>query len=251
MRREEALSQESALAEGFAGLRPKRPWYVSLGIIAKRKPLGAVSLFMIIGFWLMAIFAPLIAPYGPNETLIAFPFQPPNSQHWFGTDNAGRDVFSRIVWASRLSLSVSVFSVVIGSFAGSMWGLVSGYFMGKVDLVMQRITDTFQAFPNLVLLLAIVAVFGTRIIVVFLALAILTIPAGGRIVRSVVISARQHMYVEAARALGASDRRIIFRHVLPNALAPLIVLVSIGLGGNLLAQSTLGFLGLVSSSYPD
>ena len=129
--------------------------------------------------------------------------------------------------------------------------MVSGYFMGKVDLVMQRITDTFQAFPNLVLLLAVVAVFGTRITVVFLALALITIPGGGRIVRSVVISTRQNAYVEAARAMGASERRILFRHVLPSALAPLIVLVSIGLGGNLLAQSTLGFLGLVSSAYPD
>jgi peptide/nickel transport system permease protein len=251
MERPQAVPQDRAYAEMVAGLRAKRPWYASVATFAKRKPLGTISLFIILGLWLMAIFAPLIAPYGPTQTLVGPPFLPPNNQFWFGTDNAGRDVFSRVVWASRLSLTISIFAVITGTVAGSLWGMVSGYFMGKVDLVMQRVTDAMQAFPNLVFLLAIVAVFGTDITIVFVALTLITVPAGGRVIRSVVISARENVYVDAARAIGASEWRILFRHIMPNAIAPFIVLVSIGLGTNLLAQSSLSFLGLVSSAYPD
>jgi peptide/nickel transport system permease protein len=246
-----AADQERAFAELVAGLRAKRPWYVTWWTTAKRKPMGAISLFIVVGLWAMALFAPLIAPYGPNDTLVGPPYSPPNSSFLFGTDAAGRDVFSRIVWGSRLSLTISIFSVVTGTIAGSIWGAVSGYFMGKVDLIMQRITDAMLCLPNLLLLMALVGVMGTELFQVFVALTIINIPAGGRIVRSAVISSRENVYVEAARALGASEWRILFRHVLPNVAAPIIVLVSIALGTNLLAQSSLSFLGLVSSSYPD
>lgn len=251
MATQDAAREALAHAEMIAGLRAKRPWYVTLATTAKRKPLGTVSFFIIVGLWLMAIFAPVIAPFKHDQTLAGPRFAPPNRTNWFGTDQLGRDVFSRIVWASRLSLTVSVFSVLTGTAIGSLIGLVSGYFMGVVDLAIQRMVDTFQALPQLILLMAIVSVLGTQIFYVFIALVIITAPGGGRIVRSVVISARENVYVEAARAIGASEWRILFRHVLPNAFAPIIVLVSIGLGSNLLAQSSLSFLGLVSSVYPD
>lgn len=244
-------AEERAFAELFAGLRTKRPWYAVWWSTAKRKPLGAISLVIVIGLWAVALFAPLIAPYGSNDTLVGPPYSPPSTSFIFGTDAAGRDVFSRIVWGARLSLTISIFSVVTGTIAGSIWGAVSGYFMGKVDLIMQRITDAMLSLPNLLLLMALVGVMGTEIFQVFIALTIVNIPAGGRIVRSAVISARENAFVEAARALGASEWRILFRHILPNVAAPIIVLVSIALGTNLLAQSSLSFLGLVSSSYPD
>jgi len=201
--------------------------------------------------WIIAIGAPVIAPYDWNQILVKPRFTPPSPGTWLGTDELGRDVLSRLIWASRLSLSLSVFSVTIGTMGGTLIGLASGYFMGVFDLTVQRITDAYNAIPQLLFLIAITSVLGTNILPVFIALTILRIPGGGRLIRSVVLSARENVYVEAAKAIGAGDARIMFKHVFPNAYAPLIILLSIGLGANLLSQSSLSFLGLVSSVYPD
>src|SRR3990170_2834658 len=246
-----AYEESLERAEMLAGLRAQRPWYEKLGNLAVAKPLGTVSLVIIVVMWIIAIGAPVIAPYDWNQILVKPRFTPPSPGTWLGTDELGRDVLSRLIWASRLSLSLSVFSVTIGTMGGTLIGLASGYFMGGFDLTVQRITDAYNAIPQLLFLIAITSVLGTNILPVFIALTILRIPGGGRLIRSVVLSARENVYVEAAKALGAGDARIMFKHVFPNAYAPLIILLSIGLGANLLSQSSLSFLGLVSSVYPD
>jgi len=246
-----AYEESLQRAEMLAGLRAQRPWYQKLGNLAVAKPLGTVSLVIIVAMWILAIFAPVIAPYDWNQILVKPRFTPPSPGTWLGTDELGRDVLSRLIWASRLSLSLSVFSVTIGTMGGTLIGLASGYFMGVFDLTVQRITDAYNAIPQLLFLIAITSVLGTNILPVFIALTILRIPGGGRLIRSVVLSARENVYVEAAKAIGAGDARIMFKHVFPNAYAPLIILLSIGLGANLLSQSSLSFLGLVSSVYPD
>ena len=246
-----AYEESLERAEMLAGLRAQRPWYEKLGNLAVAKPLGTVSLVIIVVMWIIAVGAPVIAPYDWNQILVKPRFTPPSPGTWLGTDELGRDVLSRLIWASRLSLSLSVFSVTIGTMGGTLIGLASGYFMGVFDLTVQRITDAYNAIPQLLFLIAITSVLGTNILPVFIALTILRIPGGGRLIRSVVLSARENVYVEAAKAIGAGDARIMFKHVFPNAYAPLIILLSIGLGANLLSQSSLSFLGLVSSVYPD
>jgi len=246
-----AYEESLERAEMLAGLRAQRPWYEKLGNLAVAKPLGTVSLVIIVAMWIIAIGAPVIAPYDWNQILVKPRFTPPSPGTWLGTDELGRDVLSRLIWASRLSLSLSVFSVTIGTMGGTLIGLASGYFMGVFDLTVQRITDAYNAIPQLLFLIAITSVLGTNILPVFIALTILRIPGGGRLIRSVVLSARENVYVEAAKAIGAGDARVMFKHVFPNAYAPLIILLSIGLGANLLSQSSLSFLGLVSSVYPD
>jgi len=246
-----AYEESLERAEMLAGLRAQRPWYEKLGNLAVAKPLGTVSLVIIVVMWIIAVGAPVIAPYDWNQILVKPRFTPPSPGTWLGTDELGRDVLSRLIWASRLSLSLSVFSVVIGTMGGTLIGLACGYFMGSLDLIVQRITDAYNAIPQLLFLIAITSVLGTNILPVFIALTILRIPGGGRLIRSVVLSARENVYVEAAKAIGAGDARIMFKHVFPNAYAPLIILLSIGLGANLLSQSSLSFLGLVSSVYPD
>ncbi len=246
-----AYEESLARAEMLAGLRAQRPWYEKLGNLAVAKPLGTICLVIIIVMWIVAIGAPVIAPYDWNQILVKPRFTPPSPGTWLGTDELGRDVLSRLIWASRLSLSLSVFSVVIGTMGGTLIGLACGYFMGALDLIVQRITDAYNAIPQLLFLIAITSVLGTNILPVFIALTILRIPGGGRLIRSVVLSARENVYVEAAKAIGAGDARVMFKHVFPNAYAPLIILLSIGLGANLLSQSSLSFLGLVSSVYPD
>ncbi|HZQ35074.1 MAG TPA: ABC transporter permease, partial [Dehalococcoidia bacterium] len=175
----------------------------------------------------------------------------PNGHFWFGTDFVGRDVFSRVVWGARLSLTISFAATALGIGFGSLVGILSGYFLGTVDLIVQRILDAFQALPVLVLLMVIVAVFGAQLYVVMLALMVITIPASSRIVRSTVIAVREHAYIEAAKAVGAGHPRIILRYIIPNSFAPVIVLAALQLGSNLLVQAALSFLGLTSSEYPD
>lgn len=226
-------------------------WARKLGRLARHKPLGTVSVVILAVMWLTALCAPLIAPYYWRDVFNGPRLLAPNAEYWFGTDDVGRDVFSRVVWAARLSLTVSFAATVIGISIGSALGVVSGYFLGWFDLLWQRVMDAMQALPGLVLLMVIVQVVGTGLPVVAIALAVLTVPGASRIIRSSVISVRQNPYIEAARVLGANNVRIMVRHVLPNAFPPILILAALSLGGNLLLQAALSFLGLVSSEYPD
>jgi peptide/nickel transport system permease protein len=240
-------TQHSVLAQRSA----RASWLRRLGRLAKQKPLGTISVLILAVMWLSAAFAPWVAPFYWRDVFSGPRLQAPDSFYWFGTDDVGRDVFSRIVWAGRLSLTISFVATVLGITLGSLAGVVSGYYMGWFDLLWQRVVDAMQALPGLVLLMVLVQVLGTGLPVIAIALAVLTVPGSSRIIRSAVISIRENPYIEAAKVVGADSRRVMLRHVLPNAFPPVLILAAISLGGNLLLQASLSFLGLVSSEYPD
>lgn len=212
--------------------------------LAKKKYLGTISFFVILALALTALFAPVIAPYDPIGVDTDIALQGPNLAHPFGTDELGRDIFSRIVYGSRVSLAVSFGAVGLSFWLGIMVGLTSAYFAGKYDMIMQRMMDGLLSFPSLVLAMVIVATLGQSLTNVILAIAIHPIATRGRVMRGTALSIMQNQYVDAARAMGASDTRIMMSHILPNCWAPMIVLVSIALGGAILAESSLSFLGL-------
>lgn len=221
-----------------------------LGKVALRKPLGTVSFAVLAVLWAVAIFAPAVAPFEQDAVFVGPRLATPSGAHWFGTDEVGRDVYSRIIYGARLSLLVSVASTVIGVLAGTAIGVISGYVLGWFDLLWQRVIDAFQALPALVMLMVVAYVLGPKLSMVALALAVLTAPVTSRVVRATTLTVRESAYIEAARVLGAGHVRIILRHIVPNVLPTVIVLAAIGLGANILLQSALSFLGLVSSQTP-
>jgi peptide/nickel transport system permease protein len=198
---------------------------------------------LVLAIVLLAIFAPLVATHSLEQMDMRNRFAGPSWQHLLGTDNFGRDVWSRLVFGARISLSIAVIAVAASTLIGTAVGLVSGYFGGWVDLVLMRITDVFLGFPAIVLALAIVAVLGPGLLNVALALIVVSWTEYARVVRATTLSLREQNYVQAARALGASPWRILFREILPNSLGPIIVLASLGLGTAIIAESALSFLG--------
>ena len=200
---------------------------------------AAISLAII----LCAIFAPYVATHGVEQMDMRNRFALPTAQHLLGTDNFGRDLWSRMVFGARISLTIAIISVVCSAAIGTVVGLVAGYFGGWVDQVLMRITDIFLGFPAIVLALAIVAVLGPGVFNVSFAIIVVAWTEYARVVRSTTLVLREQNYVQAARALGASPARIIFREVLPNALGPIIVLASLGLGTAIISESALSFLG--------
>jgi len=210
----------------------------------KRKPLGAVSAALLVLLVLTALFADVLAPYDPLATSPEIRLAAPSRAHLFGTDDIGRDVFSRIIHGSRISLWVGLLAVGIGTAAGMIVGLLCGYCEGRLDLVMQRVMDAVQAIPGLVLALAIVSVLKPSTTNAMIAIAIVIIPGNSRIVRGAVLSSKQNRYVEAAQAIGCRHPRIILSHILPNVTAPILIIASIWLGNAILIEATLSFLGL-------
>jgi ABC-type dipeptide/oligopeptide/nickel transport system permease subunit len=192
----------------------------------------------------MAVFAEQIAPFDPLESHAADRLQSPNREYLLGTDQLGRDVLSRIIYGARISLLVGLVSVAIATVCGAIVGLLSGYFGGTLDIVVQRIVDAFQAFPGLILALALMSVFGSGIVQVTVAIAIVIAPSQSRVVRSAVLGMKENQYMEAARAIGANDLRLILWHVLPNVTAPILILASTTLGLAILIEGGLSFLGL-------
>jgi len=211
--------------------------------LLRQSPLVVAGFILMFGFISMAILAPWIAPYGPEERVWEAKLQPPSSQHIFGTDESGGDIFSRIIWAAQLDLAIAVTVVVTAMAMGSAMGAVSGYLGGKIDEVMMRITDIFLAFPALILAMTIAAALGRNLTNLTIALIIVWWPAYARLIRGQVLSEREKLYVEAARAVGAPARRIIFRHVLPNSIYPLLVNATLDLGGVILTAAGLSFIG--------
>ncbi|MHB8577961.1 MAG: ABC transporter permease [Dehalococcoidia bacterium] len=211
---------------------------------ARAKPLGAISALIILLLVVLALFGPLISPYDaikPNGLLTR---RPPSAAHLFGTDQIGRDILSRVIAGARPSLEVGLLSVAFGTLVGSFLGIVSGYFLGTVDFAIQRVMDAILSIPPLILAVAIAAVLGLGLRNVIIAIAIVLTPAGARIVRGATLSVSANPYVEAVRSVGAEDWRIIWRHILPNVLAPIIVIASIQVGVAILAEAALSFLGL-------
>jgi peptide/nickel transport system permease protein len=202
---------------------------------------GSVIIVILI---LLAIFAPLISPYDPNLTAITQMLKPPSSEHWFGTDQVGRDVLSRVIFGSRISLLVGIVGVSIAGIIGILLGLLAGYFRGWVGNVIMRFIDALLAFPPLILMLAIAAVLGSGILNVLIALGIGMMPTYCRLMFAQVTVLRENDYISAARSVGASNIRIMFKHLLPNAFPPLLVLITVNLGTAIMMEASLSFLGI-------
>lgn len=212
--------------------------------LVKEKPLGSVGGVIVLALFLVGIFANLIAPFGYNEMVLGARLQAPSSTYLLGTDNLGRDLLSRIIYGARISMIVGVSVPLISTVLNTILGVVSGFIGGKVDLFIQRFVDTVMCFPALVLMLTVVAIIGPGLIQIILLLGILGGIGGGvRVVRSAVVGIKENMYVEASRAIGASNIRIMLQHIFPNVMPVLIIGFSLGMGGAILAEATLSFLG--------
>ena len=241
----------TAVAGGLA-VRPARPGAAAVLVrFCRKKPLGAAGGLIMLVMVVVALTADLIATYDPIATNAVATLAPPGGQYWLGSDHLGRDIYSRIVHGTRVSLAVGLASTLMGSGLGGIIGLLTGYVGGKTDLVAQRVLDILQGLPLLVLALVMSAALGPSVQNVVIAISIPIIPRAARIIRASVLSIREMQYVEAARAVGISHLRIAFRHVLPNTMGPFIVLGTAQLGSAILVEATLSFLGLgVPEPYP-
>lgn len=209
----------------------------------RKNRLAVVGLLVIGVLVLAAILAPLLSPYPPNAIDTAASRQPPSAAHWFGTDLLGRDLFTRVLYGARTSLQVGIAAVLIATSIGVTAGAVAGYFGGKIDTVVMRVTDVFLAFPYLLLAIAVIVAVGRGKGTVIAVIGFLGWMAIARLFRSSVLSVKETEYVEAARAVGCSDLRIIVRHILPNAIQPVVVYATIFVGTAVLAEAALSFLG--------
>lgn len=212
--------------------------------LVRLQPLGVLSFAVLAGYVIIAVFAPVIAPYDPYATDAAAVYQPPSREHLFGTDNFGRDIFSRVIYGTRISIAVGFSTVLFAALIAAAVGGVSGFLGGKTDLFTQRVVDAFQAFPGLILAIVVVAVLSSSAVNVVIALVVAAWPGTSRVIRSQVLSLKESQFVEAARGLGAADARIILRHLLPNVLPIMLVLASASLATVIIAEATLSFLGL-------
>lgn len=207
-------------------------------------PIGTLACMAWILLVLLALSAPLVSPYDPNEADYAAVRQGPSASHWLGTDNLGRDILSRIIFGSQITLMVSLIAVIVGDAIGFVWGIGSGFLGQRFDLISQRVVDILMSFPSLVLALMLLVVLGAGLETVIAAIAVTQIPSATRITRSVVLSVRESMYVEAARMIGVTNLRLMARHIAPQVTAPILVVATLHLGGAIFAESALSFLGL-------
>jgi len=207
--------------------------------------LTIIGLVIVVVLVIVALFAPWIATYDVGATNLSMRYLPPSAAHWFGTDSTGRDIFSRVVFGARISLQVGIVVVLVSAFIGTILGAISGYYGGLVDRVVSGyVFNVFLAFPGLLLAIAMVAFLGAGLNKLILALCIIGWVGYARLIRGQVLKVREYDFVQAARALGASDTRILFVHILPNAIQPLIVQASLGMAGAVLSEASLSFLGL-------
>ncbi len=210
----------------------------------RRRPLGAAGAIVTVLLVLIALFASVIAPYDPLETSFLDQLKRPSAQHLLGTDSFGRDVLSRLIYGSRTALKVGFGAAFIGSSLGALLGVISAYFGGKVDLLLERLMDILISFPLLILALAVVSALGSSDTNVIVAITIPIVPRVARVIRASALSIRQMPFIEAARCVGAHDRRIVLRHMLPNVVAPYLILLTAFLGQAILSEASLSFLGL-------
>jgi peptide/nickel transport system permease protein len=218
---------------------------------SRRKPLGACGGAIVIAMFVMAAFAESIAPHGYDDMIRGARMKPPSFSHWLGTDNLSRDIWSRVVYGARVSLTVGFGTILLGTLLATAIGVASGYFGGAFDLAVQCVVDAWISFPFFVIAISVLAVLGPGLLNVILSIAVVVAATSSRVIRGATISAMQDAYVEAARAMGAGHARIILRHILPNVAPTIIILATIGLGGVILAESALSFLGFgVPPPYP-
>jgi peptide/nickel transport system permease protein len=224
--------------------RPRARWLGAALDFVRQRPLGAVGAAIILAMVLVALSAGFIAPYDPLENDYAAMLAAPSREHWLGTDAFGRDVLSRLIYGSRTALMVGLGASLLGAVLGSLIGVASAYFGGRVDMVVQRVMDVFFAFPVIILALVVVAVLGTGAGNVILAIAAPMVPRCARVVRASALSVREIPYVDAARAAGYGHGRIILRHMLPNVMAPILIMATAFLGEAILLEASLSFIGL-------
>lgn len=230
-----------------AGPRQRRRRFDRLAIVVGRfcrhKPLGAVGGLIVLALLVMAVFAEWIAPYPYDQSIADARLLPPSPGFVLGTDNVSRDVFSRIVYGARVTVTVSFATVLLANLLAATVGITSGYLRGRYDIIVQRVVDAWQSFPFLVIILSLLAVLGPGMLNVIVSLSILVAAAASRVIRAATLAVVENQYIEAARAIGCGHLRIMARHVLPNVAATIIVLATIGLGAIILAESALSFLG--------
>jgi peptide/nickel transport system permease protein len=210
----------------------------------KKNKSAMVGGILILIFIIVAFVGPYFTPYMPNTQDLVNKLQPPSADHWFGTDHYGRDIFSRIIHGMSITLYIGFSAVAMGATIGVVLGMISGYYGGRVDTVIMRIMDVLLAFPGILLALAIVSVLGASLNNVIIAVAIFSIPVFARIVRGSTLSVRKLEYIDAMKALGASDIRILFKHILPNIASPIIVQATLSIATTVLTAAGLSFLGL-------
>ena len=242
------IDHDAALAKAGANVTG---FWSQAGFLARRYPLGAVGAILVLLFVMTALFANVIAPHDPLSTNSRASLATPGGTYWLGADFMGRDMFSRIVYGARISLAVAVGATLLGGILGVAIGLMSGFIGGWLDLATQRLMDIMQSLPLLVMALVMAASLGPSLENTIIAIAIPLVPSVARVVRSSTLSLREQPFVEAARAIGMGEIRIAVRHVLPNTLAPLIVLGTAQLGSAILTEASLSFLGLgIPEPYP-
>ncbi len=234
---------ETAAAGESLEAPPESPLRVFVRRFARRK-VGIAAAVVIALFVLVAVFAPWLAPYGPLEQDVRNAFEPPSTDHLFGTDELGRDVLSRLIYGARISLQAAVLAVAVALALGLLPGVLAGYARGWVDTIVSRVTDTFMSFPPLLLAIAIVGVFGPGLTNAMFAIGIIFAPRFVRISRASVLVVREETFIEASRSIGSSRTFIVTRRVLPNILSPLLVQITLSLGLAMLAEASLSFLGL-------
>jgi len=231
-------------ATAWAALKPRLTVGEEVMKFVRTKPLGAAGAFIILGMMAVAVFAEMLAPYDPYLGDYGLQFARPSADHWFGTDEFGRDVLSRIMHGARIALFVGFTASFAGCTIGALLGVTSAYLGGRVDLFLERLMDMLLAFPQLILALAIASILGPAVQNVVIAISIPIIPRAARVVRSAALSVKENVYVEAVHALGASRRRVMFQHIVPNVMAPYIILLTAQLGSAILAEAALSYLGL-------
>lgn len=239
------MAQTATTAEIAVKEKKQLPFLIEVIVrLVKEKPLGTFGGAIVVILFLVGIFANFIAPYGFNEMTLSARLQAPNSTYWLGTDNLGRDLLSRIIYGARISMIVGLSVPAISVLGSLALGVISGYFGGKTDLIIQRFVDTVMCFPGLVIMLTVIAITGPGLTQLILLLGILGAIGGSvRVMRSAVLGVMGNMYLDAAKAVGCSNWRIMYKHILPNIMAVVVVSFSMGMGGAILAEATLSFLG--------
>jgi peptide/nickel transport system permease protein len=227
-----------------ATLTPRLTFGEEVVKFVRTKPIGAAGALVIVAMIAVAVLADVLAPYDPYQGDYALQFTRPSAQHWFGTDEFGRDVLSRIVYGARIALFVGFTASFAGCTLGALLGMISAYAGGKVDLLLERLMDILLAFPQLILALAIASILGPAVENVVIAISIPIIPRAARVVRATALAVKENVYVEAVQALGASQPRVVLQHIAPNVVAPYIIMLTAQLGGAILTEAALSYLGL-------
>lgn len=241
------------MIKALKALRPPRrsqspvsiesPWRLSWRRFLRHR-LAAAGLFVVLALFASAIFAPYVAPYDPNRIDLDAMYQPPSPTHPFGTDELGRDMLSRVIYGGRVSLTVGVSAALVAVLIGTLLGALAGFYGRAVDSALMRLTDLALTFPPLLILILLAALFGTSLLTMILVIAAVSWMTVARLVRASFLALREQTFVEAARAQGAGDWRLIVRHILPNSISPVVVAATLGTAAAILTESTLSYLGL-------